>query len=215
MNRTRGRKQEAARRLLEHGIRVLQSFQGDISSFLDHLPSSAQTWKNMSSEKLDAGVPMIGAMSTEVVVKEPILRVTSAISMLYEEVDAMLQELNALVASRSRTSRPASSEHVASWMIPRVCATAGDLGSDEAFWREAQKLAGLGIDIVKEAAATSAAAARLRSQSKQAAETALFLRETAWKKVCLFKPWNMNPPGLCTVAFPLNCRMVRVPPRRF
>lgn len=219
MNHTVGQKGGAAKRLLEHGLRVLKSFQGDISSFLDQLPApscaplDAQTWgnsENTSLAKAAGTAPTSAALSTDDACKNAITRITSVISMLHEDVDAMLEDLNALttpISSATLTKGPwrSSKSAAASWMIPKVVSGAAGPGSDEAFWREAQKLAGLGIDLIKEAVATSAAAARLRSQSEQAAELASSLREMAWKKVYFNQFLPLPHPSIYMEAFIIGC----------
>ena len=65
-----------------------------------------------------------------------------------------------------------------------------------------EELRALGVDVVREAAATSAAAARLRAQSAQASAASGALRQQAWKRVRC----SGGCGGECSMPRPLQCR---------
>ncbi len=147
------------RRLFTRGLDVLSSFQQDISGFLVQVSDAAGGTAGAEVQQSDRRVdlsPKSGSVLS---------RAISTFESMHEDLDAFLRDL--LKLGKNRPREPAHA-----WLALPL----------DAYMLEVQELQGINVDVAREAAATSAAAKRLRTQAEEASRAAAALRQQAWAK---------------------------------
>lgn len=161
MNGSGGMETLATRRqrLFNRGLNVLTSFEDDISSFLEQVDDAAggaAREEPLRSDRVDATVHRSGSVLT---------RAIRTFEVMHDDLDAFLRDL--LKLGKHRPREPAHA-----WLALPL----------DAYMLEVQELQNINVDVAREAAATSAAAKRLRMQAEQVSSTAATLRQQAWAK---------------------------------